>query len=161
MDVRVDLLKMMILLVEDSRFMRIASERALVKAGYDVVSVVDGEAALRMARERIPDLILLDMMLPTLDGLGVLRALKHDSRTADIPVIVLSGLGQQNEAKLKKEGAAAYFKKSDSLLDNDSETLLDLVETVVGKREAAAPEAAISVPVIRPPTLEQSGDEPK
>jgi CheY-like chemotaxis protein len=148
MDVRVDILKMMILLVEDSRFMRIASERALVKAGYDVVSVVDGEAALRMARERIPDLILLDMMLPKLDGLGVLRALKHDSQTADIPVIVLSGLGQQNEAKLKKEGAAAYFKKSDSLLGNDSETLLDLVETVMGKREAAAPEAAISVPVI-------------
>lgn len=141
-------MKMMILLVEDSRFMRIASERALVKAGYDVVSVVDGEAALLMARERVPDLILLDMMLPKLDGLGVLRALKHDSQTADIPVIVLSGLGQQNEVKLKKEGAAAYFKKSDSLLGNDSETLLDLVETVVGKREAAVPEAAISVPVI-------------
>ena len=46
-------------------------------------------------------LILLDMMLPKLDGLGVLRALKHDPQTADIPVIVLSDLGQQNEAKLK------------------------------------------------------------
>jgi len=48
---------MMILLVDDSRFLRLASERALVKAGYDVVSVVDGEAALLMARERIPNLI--------------------------------------------------------------------------------------------------------
>jgi CheY-like chemotaxis protein len=138
---------MMILLVEDSRFLRIASERALVKAGYDVVSVVDGEAALLMARERIPNLILLDMMLPKLDGLGVLRALKHDSQTADIPVIVLSGLGQQNEARLKKEGAAAYFTKSDSLLENDSETLLHLVESVVGKQNIVGPGAAISVPV--------------
>jgi CheY-like chemotaxis protein len=137
----------MILLVEDSRFLRLASERALVKAGYDVVSVVDGEAALLMARERIPNLILLDMMLPKLDGLGVLRALKHDSQTADIPVIVLSGLGQQNEARLKKEGAAAYFTKSDSLLENDSATLLQLVESVVGKQKTAGPGAAISVPV--------------
>lgn len=76
--------------------------------------MVDGEAALLMGRERIPNLTLLDMMLPKLDGLGVLRALKHDPQTADIAVIVLSGLGQQNEAKLKKEGAAAYFTKSDS-----------------------------------------------
>jgi DNA-binding response OmpR family regulator len=101
-------------MVEDNRFLLLASERAAVKAGYDVVSVVDGEAALLMGRERIPSLILLDMMLPKLDGLGVLRALKHDAQTADIAVIVLSGLGQQNEAKLKKESAAAYFTKSDS-----------------------------------------------
>jgi CheY-like chemotaxis protein len=143
----VDFLKMMILLVEDSRFLRVASERALVKAGYDVVSAVDGEAALLMARERIPNLILLDMMLPKLDGLGVLRALKHDPQTAGIPVIVLSGLGQLNEAKLKKEGAAAYFTKSDSLLANDSDTLLHVVESVVGKQGIAAPVTAIAVPV--------------
>jgi CheY-like chemotaxis protein len=138
---------MMILLVEDSRFLRVASERALVKAGYDVVSAVDGEAALLMARERIPNLILLDMMLPKLDGLGVLRALKHDPQTAGIPVIVLSGLGQLNEAKLKREGAAAYFTKSDSLLANDSDTLLHVVESVVGKRGTAVPVTAISVPI--------------
>jgi CheY-like chemotaxis protein len=143
----VDFLKMMILLVEDSRFLRVASERALVKAGYDVVSAVDGEAALLMARERIPNLILLDMMLPKLDGLGVLRALKHDPQTAGIPVIVLSGLGQLNEAKLKREGAAAYFTKSDSLLANDSDTLLHVVESVVGKQGTAGPATAISVPV--------------
>ena len=138
---------MMILLVEDSRFLRVASERALVKAGYDVVSAVDGEAALLMARERIPNLILLDMMLPKLDCLGVLRALKHDPQTAGIPVIVLSGLGQLNEAKLKREGAAAYFTKSDSLLANDSDTLLHVVESVVGKQGTAGPATAISVPV--------------
>jgi twitching motility two-component system response regulator PilH len=78
---------MTILLVEDSRFLRVVSERALVKAEYDEVSAPDGEAALLTARERLSNLILLDMMLPKLDGLGVLRALKRDPQTAGIPVI--------------------------------------------------------------------------
>jgi len=137
---------MTILLVEDSRFLRIASERALLKAGYDVVSVADGEAALVTARERAFNLILLDMMLPKLDGLGVLRALKRDPQTATIPVIVLTGLGQKNEAKLKKEGAAAYFTKSDSLLKDNSATLLQVVESVVGKQGTEVPVAEISAP---------------
>ena len=136
---------MTILLVEDSRFLRIVSERVLLKAGYDVVCASDGEAALVMAREHIPDLILLDMMLPKLDGLSVLRALKHDPQTANIPVIVLTGLGQQNEAKLKKEGAAAYFMKSDSLLADNSDTLLRAVASVLGDQETLGPPAEISV----------------
>ena len=126
-------MKTMILLVEDSRFLRVANERALLRAGYSAISAADGEAALLMARERMPSLILLDMMLPKLDGIGVLRALKSDPQTADIPVIVLTGLGQQNEAKLINEGAAAYITKSDSLLDNNSDTLLQVVKSVLGK----------------------------
>jgi adenylate cyclase len=138
---------MTILLVEDSRYLRVASERALAKAGYDVVTAVDGEAALLAARERLPNLILLDMMLPKLDGLGVLRALKRDPQIASIPVVVLTGLGQQNEAKLKKEGAAAYFTKSDALLGDNSATLLHVVESVLGKQDTEAPAAEISVSV--------------
>lgn len=143
-----DFLRITILLAEDSRFLRVISERALVKAGYDVVSAVDGEAALRIARERIPNLILLDMMMPKLDGLEVLRALKRDPQTTNIPVIVLTGLGQSNEAKLKKEGAVAYFTKSDSLLESDSDTLLHLVETVVGKPETEGSAVELSAPAI-------------
>jgi two-component system, cell cycle response regulator DivK len=135
---RVSFVKTAILLVEDSRFLRIANERALVKAGYTVITAADGETALLMAREHLPNLILLDMMLPKIDGIGVLRALKSDPHTTDIPVIVLTGLGQQNEAKLLKEGAAAYLTKSDSLLDNNSETLLHIVDKVLGKLELAA-----------------------
>lgn len=135
-----------ILLVEDSRFLRIANERALAKAGYNVVSAADGEQALLIARERTPNLILLDMMLPKMDGVSVLRALKHDSQTKSIPVIVLTGLGKQNEAKIKQEGAAAYFTKSDSLLKDDSDTLLRLVETVIGKREIEGSETEPTTP---------------
>jgi CheY-like chemotaxis protein len=137
---------MTILLVEDSRFLRVASERALLKAGYEVVCANDGEAALLTARERVPNLILLDMMLPKLDGLGVLRALKHDPQTANIPVIVLTGLGQQNEERLRKEGAAAFFTKSDSLLADNLNSLLHVIERVLGEQEAERSLAGISVP---------------
>jgi CheY-like chemotaxis protein len=143
---------MTILLVEDSRFLRVASERALLKAGYEVVCASDGEAALLTARERVPNLILLDMMLPKLDGLGVLRALKHDPQTADIPVIVLTGLGKQNEWKLMKEGATAFLTKSDSLLADNSETLLQVVESVLGKQATEKSTAEISVSTEQPAT---------
>ncbi|HEV2400973.1 MAG TPA: response regulator [Candidatus Sulfotelmatobacter sp.] len=120
-----------ILLVEDSKFLRLASERALIKAGYSVVSTDDGEHALRVAQERIPDLILLDMLLPKLGGSEVLRALKKDPATAQIPVVVLSSLPQKNEAKLKKDGAAAYFEKAKLHLDSSSQSLLDLVKAML------------------------------
>ena len=96
-----------VLLVDDSKFLRMANERALSKAGYDVSTAADGEEALRVANDKLPDVILLDMMLPKLSGPEVLRALKENPATVDIPVIVLSSLSQRNEEKLLKEGAVA------------------------------------------------------
>jgi CheY-like chemotaxis protein len=117
-----------ILLVEDSRFLRLANERALMKAGYNVVTAGDGEEALRIAYEMIPDLILLDMLLPTLGGVQVLQALRSNVLTALIPVIVLSSLPQANELKLKKEGATAYIEKSQLDLGQNSESLISIVK---------------------------------
>jgi CheY-like chemotaxis protein len=111
-------------LVDDSKFQRRANESVLARAGYKVVTASDGEEALLIAHDRIPDLILLDMMLPKLGGPEVLRALKQNPVTASIPVIVLSGLAQKNEAKLMQEGATAYFEKSK--LEN-GDLLIDLV----------------------------------
>src|SRR5450755_3760706 len=122
---------MKILLIEDSKFQRIANGRALVKAGYGVIHAGDGDEGLRVARENSPDLILLDMMLPKLSGLDVLRALKSDSLSKHIPVIVLSGLGQANEAKLLKEGAAAFVVKSEKSLENNSLVLIQAVQDVL------------------------------
>ena len=121
---------MKILLVEDSKFQRMANERALARAGYAVIHASDGEEGLRAARENIPDLILLDMMLPKLSGLDVLRALKADDLVKHIPIIVLSGLGQGNEAKLVNEGAAAFFAKS---LENNSSVLVQAVDGILKK----------------------------
>jgi CheY-like chemotaxis protein len=119
---------MKILLIEDSKFQRIANGRALVKAGYSVVHAGDGEEGLRAAREHAPDLILLDLMLPKLSGLDVLRTLKADPLVKHIPVIVLSGLGQANEAKLLKEGAAAFFVKTEKSLEDNSAALVQGLE---------------------------------
>ena len=102
---------MNILIVNDSRLLRLSNERALVKAGHHVVAAEDGEQGLRLALEHKPDLVL-DMMLPKLSGPEVLRALRQNPDTASIPVLVLSGLPQCNENKLISEGATAYFQKS-------------------------------------------------
>ncbi|MGB7585621.1 MAG: response regulator [Terriglobales bacterium] len=128
---------MKILLVDDSRFLRRAGELALGRAGYEVISAGDGEQALKVARDQIPKLILLDMMLPKLPGLEVLRALKQDVATKDIPVIVLTGLSERNKEKLLQEGAASYVEKSDKLLEKDGALLIQAVAGVLGK--AAAP----------------------
>jgi DNA-binding response OmpR family regulator len=122
---------MTILLIEDSKLLRIANTRALVKAGYEVISAGDGEAGLRSARETIPDLIVLDMLLPKTTGLDVLRGLKGDMRTKGIPVIVLSGLSQANKARLMNEGAAAFFEKSEKTLENNSADLIEAVRDVL------------------------------
>ena len=114
-----------ILLVEDSKFLRIANERILVKAGYHVLCAHDGEAALLVARESLPDLVILDMLLPKLSGPEVLHALKKDPSTNPIPVIVLSGMSQKNEQKLKQEGAAEFMEKG--LLLNNPRLLLDAI----------------------------------
>ena len=129
---------MRILLIEDSRFLRIAIEKALAKAGHSVTGVADGQEGLHAARTSPPALILLDMMLPGLDGTGVLKALKQDASTAQIPVIVLTGLSQKNEAKLKNAGAAAYIEKSSLDLKENADALIQSVESVLRRSVAAA-----------------------
>jgi CheY-like chemotaxis protein len=120
-----------ILIVDDSRLLRITNHRALVRAGYDVIDAEDGQRGLELALERMPDLILLDMMLPKVSGQEVLRTLKKDPRTSSIPVIILSALSQKNGGKLKDDGAAGYVEKSDDLLRNDSAILVKAVQEVL------------------------------
>ena len=84
-----------ILVVEDSKFLRVAIERMLLKSGYKVVTAGDGEEALRVGKSSAPDLILLDMMLPKLSGSEVLQALKKDPTTAKVPVVELSALSRR------------------------------------------------------------------
>ena len=115
-----------ILVVDDSRLMRLAHGQLLTKAGYAVIMANDGEEALALASANQPDLILLDMLLPKLSGPEVLQELQKNPQTAHIPVIVLSGLSQKNELKLRQAGASGFIEKS-SLEDDTSNTLLSLI----------------------------------
>ncbi len=120
-----------VLLVDDSKFLRRANECALCKAGYEVLTAADGEEALQVANHDLPDVILLDMMLPKLSGPEVLKALKANPATTNIPVVVVTSLSQKNEEKLIQEGAAAYFEKSTLQLDKSSDLLAATVATVL------------------------------
>jgi CheY-like chemotaxis protein len=120
-----------ILLVEDSKFLRLTVERALARAGYEMSSAADGEEGLRMAREKLPDLILLDMLLPKMSGPDVLLALKRDPSTTAIPVVVITGLSLKNAARLQGDGAVAFLEKSELKLDKGSEKLLAAVQEIL------------------------------
>lgn len=139
--------KAKILLVEDSKFLRIAAERALSRAGFEVSIAADGEVALQVSRAQLPDIILLDMLLPKISGPDVLKALKEDPATMRIPVIVLTSLSQKNEEKLLQQGAAAYFEKSTLELDKSSDRLVATIETVLTRTRAAEKHAASSKPL--------------
>ena len=122
-----------VLLAEDDRFLRKAAETPLKRQGYAVLATADGEEALRVARTDAPDLILLDLIMPKLNGFDVLRALKGDAATADIPVIILSNLGQDRDVQQAMEaGAAAYLVKADLSL----QALVRRVEDALAARGA-------------------------
>ncbi|HZW94975.1 MAG TPA: response regulator [Candidatus Eremiobacteraceae bacterium] len=120
-----------ILLVEDSKFLRLATERALARTGYDVSSAADGDQALTLARANLPDLILLDMLLPKLSGLDVLKSLKKDPLTKSIPVVVMTGMTQKNAQRLREDGAVGFLEKSSLELDKGSEKLLTAVRDIL------------------------------
>jgi two-component system, cell cycle response regulator DivK len=120
-----------VLLIDDSKFLRRANELAIARSGYGVLVAADGDEGLRMAREKAPDLIVLDMMLPKMSGPQLLHALKQDARTATIPVIVLSSLPQSNAAKLKHEGAAAYIEKSKLEVEDGSAGLIRAIDGIL------------------------------
>ncbi|MFA6078839.1 MAG: response regulator [Candidatus Omnitrophota bacterium] len=101
-----------ILVVEDSQDIRSILSMRLVINGYDVVTAVDGQEGLDKARDEHPDLIMLDLMLPKIDGYEVCRMLKFDDKYKNIPIIILSALDQQEDReKATKSGADAYFIK--------------------------------------------------
>jgi CheY-like chemotaxis protein len=131
-----------ILLVDDSKFLRLATERALARAGYEVSTAADGEGALQVAREKMPDLILLDMLLPKMPGPEVLKALKKDPATAGIAVVVLTGLSQKNATRLQQDGACAFLEKSALALDRGSDSLLAALAEIVRSLNLEVPHQA-------------------
>ncbi len=102
-----------ILIIEDDRFLRELISRKLSDDGFKTVEAVDGEEGIKKVKEEKPDLILLDLILPSIDGFEVLSRIKKDESVKSIPVIILSNLGQKEEVeKGLKMGALDYLIKA-------------------------------------------------
>jgi PAS domain S-box-containing protein len=107
-----------VLVADDNADMREYLARLLRTAGYEVMTVTDGQAALEGARARLPDLVLTDLIMPRLDGLGLVTALRADPRTAPIPVVVLSArAGEEAAAAGLEAGADDYLPKPFSAVE--------------------------------------------
>ncbi|TSC76104.1 MAG: putative two component transcriptional regulator, winged helix family [Parcubacteria group bacterium Gr01-1014_31] len=105
--------KKVVLLVEDDEFLAELYATKLNLEGYEVLSAADGKKGLKLAQDKHPALVLLDIILPKLDGFEVLKGLKEDPTTKDIPVILLTNLSQKDEVKRGLDlGAADYLIKA-------------------------------------------------
>ena len=102
-----------ILLIEDDRFLRDLIVQKLLKEGFEVVEGINGEEGLKKMGEEKPNLVLLDLILPGIDGFEVLTQIKQNPETASTPVLILSNLGQQEDIeKGLKLGAADFLIKA-------------------------------------------------
>lgn len=117
-----------VLLVEDDEMNRDMLSRRLIKRGYDVVIAVDGQEGVSMARSEGPDIILMDMSLPVMDGWTATESLKHDPATAAIPVIALTAHAMSgDEEKARSAGCDDFDTKPVEL-----KRLLGKMEALLG-----------------------------
>jgi two-component system, cell cycle response regulator DivK len=101
-----------ILLVEDNEDNREIYRTVLEVSGYEVIEATDGEAAVRIARERLPDLILMDISLPIMTGWDATEAIKAEPATRDIPIIALTAhVFQADQERAKKLGFDSFLAK--------------------------------------------------
>ncbi len=101
-----------VLIVEDDQLIFSILSRELSDAGFEVSNAFDGDQAIIVTRERHPDLVLLDILLPQKNGFEVLQILKTDTELKDIPVVILSNLGQPEDIQKGRElGAIDYMVK--------------------------------------------------
>ena len=118
-----------ILLVEDEAALRKTLGAVLKQEGYEMVLAADGEAGLRLAKAKKPDLILLDLILPKLHGFDVLTQLKSDPNTKQIPVIVLTNLEKiEDIEKAIEMGATTYLIKARYSLEEVVEKVRKIFE---------------------------------
>ena len=102
-----------ILIIEDDKFLRELIARKLIQENFEISEAVDGEEGLKKIKEEKPVLILLDLILPGIDGFEVLTKMKEDPGLASIPVIILSNLGQREDVERGlKLGAVDYLVKA-------------------------------------------------
>jgi two-component system cell cycle response regulator DivK len=121
-----------ILLVEDNEMNRDMLSRRLIRSGYDVILAVDGAEGVEMASNGAPDLVLMDMSLPVLDGWEATRRLKADPETRALPVIALTAHAMAGDEKKAREAGCDDFDTKPV----EYTRLLSKIEGLLQKREA-------------------------
>jgi len=117
-----------ILFIEDEPTLQKTLGRALEQEGFEILSALDGEIGITKAKESKPDLILLDLILPKMDGFEVLKRLKENEETKDIPVIILTNLENPEDIeKVLSLGATTYLVKA----NYDLEEVIDKIEDML------------------------------
>ena len=120
--------KQKILIVDDEEQIVTAYGDHFAREGYEIGKAYDGAEALEKVKEFTPDIILLDILMPKLDGLSALKQLKKDPETRDIPVIILTNLDQKEDVlKGVQEGGILYFVKARTSLEVLSKWIRDLL----------------------------------
>jgi len=120
-----------ILIVDDEPNLMVLLESRLKIQGYEVIMASDGQAGLETAKRCKPDLIILDLMLPKMDGYKVCGLLKNDTRYAKIPIILFTARIQESDRQMAKElGADAYVTKP-----FDPKILLAKIEELLSPKE--------------------------
>lgn len=118
-----------IMIVEDDQFLSSLSAGRLKKEGYKISVASDGEQALKMLESDIPDLMLLDIIMPGINGFEVLKTIKGDARYKDIPVVIFSNLGQDHEIEeAKRLGADDFMIKAKFTLKEVVDKISDLLK---------------------------------
>lgn len=117
-----------IMVVDDDQFLVDLIVEKLVKAGFDTTTAFDGTSALKKISEEKPDLILLDLLMPGLDGVTVLESLKKNPETKNTPVIILTNLPDDNIMnRIKRKGGSGYLLKNEHNIDAVVDTVKNLV----------------------------------
>lgn len=108
-----------ILIVEDDKFLSLVLKGRLEKEGIIVIQAFDGKDALDVLKKDIPDLILLDLIMPNMSGFEFLETLRQDPQYSTIPVVVISNLGQESDIeKAKTLGVIEYYVKVRTSIDD-------------------------------------------
>ncbi len=122
--------KKKVLLVEDDTMIIKMYDRKLTMDGFEVFSSFNGEEGLEILSREIPDVILLDIMMPKMNGFEMLKRVKADSRYKDIPVIILTNLGDRSEdvKKSKELGASDHLVKANTALRDISAKIKEILD---------------------------------
>jgi DNA-binding response OmpR family regulator len=124
-----------IVIAEDDKLLSGSLVTAFTDAGFEAHPAYDGEAAIAAIKEIKPDAALLDVMMPKLDGIGVLWELKADAATAGLPVVVLTNMADMDTiSKIMEAGGTDYLLKSDQSIDK----IIEKVQQVMARGKASA-----------------------